>query len=132
MRYGVFLAAIFLCLAPSAGQAESNYFNIEKPAAAKPPAPPSTPEAAKPFAPAQSAVITSVQKCYDQLTQEEVMDIKRHYLKPYEECQNRLLKKKEKAATDKLAAEKEALEPETPRNYIRVQKSPSASPKAGK
>lgn len=45
----------------------------------------------------RNVTVTSVRKCYAQLSREDVLDIQKNYIKPYQECQRRLaaqLKKK--------------------------------------
>lgn len=37
-----------------------------------------------------TVVVTSIEKCYAQLSRADALDIEQHYLKPYEECQRRL------------------------------------------
>ena len=72
------------------------------------------------FAPAQNAVVTSVQKCLEQLDPADAADIRARFVQPYQECQKRLSAKLEqkKQADSKAAAETPV--PVTPRNFVRV------------
>lgn len=74
---------------------------------------------------AQGYVVTSVKTCMDQLDPADAADIRTNYMQPWQECQKRLLAKREKEKMEKTKAltEGSEKEPETPRNYIRVKKS---------
>lgn len=72
------------------------------------------------FPPARNAVVTSLKKCLEKLDPEDVIDIRKNYMKPYQECQHRLQMKLQRKKT--ASALKEAPpQAETPRNYVRVQ-----------
>lgn len=77
-----------------------------------------TPEPAKTF------TVTSIRKCYDRLGREDVLDIQRNFIKPYQECQRRLSLLLQKEQQQK-AGETKAVPPEKPRNFLQVQKSPA-------
>ena len=73
--------------------------------------------------PPQRQVVTSVQKCFDQIGREAALEIRKKSLTPYADCQKRLrLQAKEKAA-EKEQAEKDV---ETPQNYVRVSEKDGA------
>lgn len=68
----------------------------------------------------QSLSVTSVEKCLEQLPPAEALEIRTRYVKPYEECRNRVGANARKEKTVEAGKQAEALTPETPRNYIRV------------
>jgi hypothetical protein len=79
------------------------------------------PAAAQELAPApQTRVVTSLQKCLDQLEPEEQAIVKSNYNKPYQTCHSMLAAKagKKKKAAKKAAEEPEA---ENARNFVRIQ-----------
>lgn len=75
------------------------------------------------IATAKTLTITSLQKCYDQISHEDALDIQRNYIKPWQECRRRLsLKLKNDAKSKKTEADTRP--PATPRNFYRVQNTP--------
>jgi hypothetical protein len=72
------------------------------------------------FAPARSAVVTSVQKCLDQLDPADAAEIRGKFVQPYQECQRRLTAKLEKKKQEEAKAATETPVPVTPRNFVRV------------
>jgi hypothetical protein len=87
------------------------------------------PAASDELAPApQTRVVTSLQKCLDQLEPEEAAIVKSSYNKPYQTCHAMLAAKatKKTKAKKKLQEEPEA---ETARNYVRVQDGRTAGAK---
>jgi hypothetical protein len=68
----------------------------------------------------QSFTVTSVEKCLSQLPPAEAAEIRARYVKPYEECNNRVMSNTRAQKTIEAGKQQEALTPETPRNYIRV------------
>jgi hypothetical protein len=76
---------------------------------------------------AKSFTVTSVDKCYAQLSREDALDIQKNYTKPYQECQRRLaLKlKNEKWSKNKpgtKTGDSQDSQPKNPENFYRVQK----------
>lgn len=71
-------------------------------------------------------VVTSLQKCLDSLDPADASEIRRNFVKPYEECLRR------KSIADKKAASQDGIpdgkapdgKPLTPQNYIRIAKPP--------
>lgn len=82
------------------------------------------------IAPARSQSVTSVSKCLDLLPKEEAAAIRISSLKPYEECQKRLLKLQETKAQTEEAAKTAKETPETYKNYVRVTGEDGGSKKA--
>ncbi len=75
----------------------------------------------------KSHTVTSVEACLEKLDEEDAIDVRTRYMKSWQECQKRLevklaRERAEKAAEKAEKAPKDNI-PETPRNYIRVQKS---------
>lgn len=68
----------------------------------------------------QSMSVTSIDKCLAQLPPAEAAEIRTRYVKPYEECRNRVGANARAQKTVEVTKQEEALTPETPRNYIRV------------
>ena len=68
----------------------------------------------------QSLTVTSVEKCLEQLPPAEALEVRTRYVKPYEECRNRVGANARQEKTVTAEKQAEALTPETPRNYIRV------------
>lgn len=75
-------------------------------------------------------VVTSLQKCLDSLDPSDASEIRRNFVKPYEECLRR-----KSIAEKKVAAEDEIPDgkapdgkPLTPQNYIRIAKPPVTKP----
>ena len=54
---------------------------------------------------AKSYTVTSIEKCYAQLSREEALDIQQNYIKPYGECTRRLALKMQKKSAEKPAEE---------------------------
>lgn len=73
---------------------------------------------------AHSHVVTSVQKCLDQLPPAEAAEVRKNYLKPYQECMARLSYKKKDEAEKAAKAAADAPVAPAPRNYVRVRKEP--------
>jgi hypothetical protein len=106
-----FTRYIFLCLialslslsflAPLHARAQSHYINADDQSAEDD----ADVEAAPPAA--HSIVVTSIQKCYAQLSHEEVLDIESNFVKPYEECKKRLAIKLKKKNSLKAGEQKE-------------------------
>ncbi len=123
----IFLIAFFLLLAAPA-VAQVQYYSagqkapVEGQWQGQAPAPTEDqPAAADELAPApQTRVVTSLEKCLDQLEPEEAALIRGSYNKPYQTCHAMLAAKagKKKKAKKKLEEEPEA---ENARNYVRVQ-----------
>ena len=89
------LLAVF-CLSITAS-AQINYYNADKAVTEK--LANATAQSSKEAPPekAKSFTVTSIQKCYDLLSREDVLEIQQNYIKPYKECQRRVaLKLKEK------------------------------------
>ncbi len=132
----IFLIAFFLLLAVPA-VAQVQYYSagqkapVEGQWQGQAPAPTQDqPEAADELAPApQTRVVTSLQKCLDQLEPEEAALIRGSYNKPYQTCHAMLAAKagKKKKAKKKLA---EVPEAENARNYVRVQDGRTAGAEA--
>ncbi|MDE1151391.1 MAG: hypothetical protein PW788_02545 [Micavibrio sp.] len=78
--------------------------------------------------PAQSSVVTSIDTCLNQLDPADAAEIRNSYIKPYQECQSRLAAKLAKKKTAKVTTQKNGLEAESPRNFVRVQ-TPKTAPK---
>lgn len=72
-----------------------------------------------------SMTVTSIQTCYDQLDPADAAEVRRDYLKPYAECQARLEAKLQGKREMKAGEAAAAATPESPRNYIRVQRPES-------
>ncbi|MEZ0260270.1 MAG: hypothetical protein ACAH80_04630 [Alphaproteobacteria bacterium] len=68
----------------------------------------------------QSMSVTSIDKCLDQLSPAEALEVRTRYVRPYEECRNRVGANARKQKTVEAGKQAEALTPETPRNYVRV------------
>lgn len=101
------------------------------PAAARPGAEKAPAETEMPVQ--QSMTVTSIQSCYDQLDPADVAEIKSAYLKPYAECHARLEAKLQGKREMKAGEVQAAQTPESPRNYIRVQRpEPAAADSAEK
>lgn len=107
MRICLFITA-FLFLSAGAF-AQENYYNAEEefvPAVEAP----ELPAAEEPPPPARSVVVTSVQKCYAQLSREEALEIQKNFVKPYQECQKRLAAKLKKKQEKKVSGDKDVKE----------------------
>lgn len=82
--------------------------------------------------PVKNFTVTSLKKCYAQLSRDEVVDIQKNYIKPYQECQRRVALKLQKKQTEKAADVKEKSSYSSD-GFFRVQKQQpaekSASPK---
>jgi len=105
--------AVF-CLSITAS-AQMNYYNADKAAAKASMEDP--PEKAKSF------TVTSIKKCYDLLSREDVLDIQQNYIKPYKECQRRValqIKKKQKEKKDADVKNKSSSKKQ--HGFYRVQK----------
>jgi|GEM_PF-1958449 len=122
-------AAVFLFVAGADfATAQMQYHHVQADPAAKPADGKSTittPAPAKEgeFEGGHTATVTSVKSCLDELPPEDAAEIRRNYLKPYQECQRRaqaLSVKRVKAGED--AEKPTPKEAESPRNFIRVQK----------
>jgi hypothetical protein len=72
----------------------------------------------------QSYVVTTLDKCFDQLGPAEAAQIKDHSLHPYADCHSRLREKQQALQHYDAAATAAALTPVTPRNFVRVQTGP--------
>ncbi|MCE9506700.1 MAG: hypothetical protein K8R48_00075 [Alphaproteobacteria bacterium] len=81
--------------------AQENYYNSSQQEENRPPADKNpetrkdaaavkTPAAEQESAPVNSFTVTSIQKCYAQLSHEDALEIQQNYSKPYDECQRRL------------------------------------------
>jgi hypothetical protein len=110
-------------IAPSiSANAHGNYYNpdLEE---AKAPAKDKTPdaEAAPPEEKEgpKTLTITSIEKCYAQLSREDALDIQKNFIKPYQECQRRLALKLKSPPQTKGAQDHPA---ESSRHYLQVQK----------
>lgn len=68
----------------------------------------------------QSFSVTPIEKCLSQLPPDEAFEIRTRFVKPYEECRNRVGANARQQKTIEAGKQAEALAPETPRNYIRV------------
>jgi hypothetical protein len=77
---------------------------------------------------AQSFVVTSLSKCLDQLDPADAAEIRKSFVKPYQECQARLAEKLAQEKQKKAGDAEDAAVPETPRNYVRVQRPRPAAP----
>lgn len=86
--------------------AQANYYNADVP-----PAPAAAPEPTS-----RTVTVTSVEKCYAQLPAEDVIDIKTNFVKPYEECQKRLMRKLKADRTLKAGEVKAPVPPTAPAN----------------
>ena len=86
-----------------------------------------------PLEKAKSFTVTSIQKCYDLLSREDVLDIQQNYIKPYKECQRRVaLQIKKKQEEKKDADSKNKSSSKKQHGFYRVQKAstpPSESSK---
>ena len=65
--------------------------------------------------------VTSIQKCYESLGKEDALDIQKNYLKPYQECQRRLMLKLQSKQEAKPGEAKED-SPDKTHNFYKVQK----------
>ncbi len=65
-------------------------------------------------------VITPLSSCLDQLPEEEAISIRRNSIKPYEDCQKKLLTLEKDKKTRKAKAKAGKEESETATNYLRV------------
>lgn len=80
----------------------------------------------------QSATVTPLDECLKLLPPEEAAEVRSRYAQPYRECRIRLANKAAEKRHAEVTRKEEAAIPETPRNYVRVQKDPDedAAPKA--
>lgn len=108
----VFLALVVPGAAMAAPALESYYYN-STPVAPPPVKKALPPQPAAPVPGGKSHVVTSVQKCFDEIGPEAAREIRRRSLTPYAECQKQL-RARERAAV------KEEPQAETPRNFRRV------------
>ncbi len=91
---------VFLLSLSSAAAGQDNYYNAGQL------------EAAEEGSKAQSFTVTSIQKCYQQLSREEALEIQNNFIKPYKECHRRLaLQKLKKQESPPISAPKEVIEP---------------------
>ncbi|MFH1158021.1 MAG: hypothetical protein V1721_03945 [Pseudomonadota bacterium] len=127
-----YLQALVFCLPFAAfclsiaASAQMNYYNADDAMAAEPAeAPEDPPEKARSF------TVTSIQKCYDLLSREDVLDIQQNYIKPYQECQRRAaLNLKKKQEEKKAADAKDESSSKKQRDFYRVQKKATPPPEA--
>lgn len=126
----LFILALFFS-APALAQADlENYYNYNT-RAVQPVAPEAAPEKAAPkMDGAKRHVVTSVQKCFEEIGPEAAAKIRGRSLTPYADCQKALREKAAKDAKDAEKAESEQAEgAETPRNFKRVtETAPEAEP----
>lgn len=81
----------------------------------------------------QTSTVTPLDECLKQLPPEEAAEVKMRYIQPYRECRIRLADKAAEQRHVEVTKQRDDATPETPRNYVRVQKDPSDdSPKGGK
>lgn len=73
----------------------------------------------------QTSTVTPLDECLKQLPPEEAAEVKMRYIQPYRECRIRLVNKAAEKRHLEVTKQQEDATPETPRNYIRVQKDPS-------
>ncbi|MDF3022796.1 MAG: hypothetical protein K0R10_157 [Alphaproteobacteria bacterium] len=126
----ILTAAIALLIAAPAS-AQVQYFSAGKKAPVEgqwqgeAPAPTEEqPAAANELAPApQTRIVTSLQKCLDQLEPEEQAIVRANYNKPYQTCNSMVAAKagKKKKAAAKKKRDEEEPEAESARNFVRVQ-----------
>jgi hypothetical protein len=120
----VLLLFLLVFLSPSVwAQADlENYYNYNT-RAAQPTALQAAAEKTEPkMDGAKRHVVTSVQKCFEEIGPEAAAKIRSRSLTPYADCQKAL---REKAAEDAKKAESEdADSAETPRNFKRVSETP--------
>ncbi len=124
----IFLTAAIALLLATPASAQVQYFSAGKKAPVEgqwqgdAPAPTAEQPAASTelMAAPQTRVVTSLQKCLDQLEPEEQAIVRANYNKPYQTCNSMLAAKagKKKKAAKKAAEEPEA---ENARNFVRVQ-----------
>lgn len=74
-----------------------------------------------------SSVVTPLDECLNQLPPDEAAEIRASYFQPYGECRARLADKASEKRHKQVTRDKEAAIPETPRNYLRVQKPEGAA-----
>ena len=105
IRKYLLLYAIALCQTALylPAQAQTNYYNADQQPAASGSAAAENENAP----PSHTVVVTSIQKCYAQLGHAEALDIERNFVKPYEECQRRLVIKLKKQQQLKVAHDKD-------------------------
>lgn len=72
----------------------------------------------------QTSTVTPLDECLKQLPPEEAAEVKMRYIQPYRECRLRLAGKAEEQRHIEVTKQREDATPETPRNYVRVQKDP--------
>jgi hypothetical protein len=72
------------------------------------------------FPAARNAVVTSVQKCLNQLDPVDAAEIKGKFVQPYQECQRRLSAKLERKKQEEAKAAAATPVAVTPRNFVRV------------
>ncbi|MBI3440570.1 MAG: hypothetical protein HY052_02000 [Proteobacteria bacterium] len=112
---------------PIVAAAHDNYYNSSQHDDAAPSPDQNTdmlsPDQTKPEA-AKTLTVTSIQKCYSQLSRQDALDIQRNYIKPYQECRRRLeLKLQKKPLTkDGGASDYPAEGPQ--RHFLQIQKTP--------
>jgi hypothetical protein len=136
-KYALIVLLTFCCFHAETVRAEPNYFNAD--AEEETAAPEAQIPAEDPAPPSRSFTVTSIGKCYAQLSREDRLDIQRNFIKPYQECQHRLaLKLKKKAgekteeAKDKKDADAADKPAETTQGFYRVQKDPADKKPADK
>jgi hypothetical protein len=64
---------------------------------------------------ANTFTVTSIEKCYAQLSREDALDIQKNYIKPYQECRRRLVLK---LKNEQWSKNKQGTKPES---FYRVQ-----------
>lgn len=77
----------------------------------------------------RSLVITPVDKCYEQIGAAAAHEVRTQFARPYEECMRRLDEKLKQEQVEKAKADAAAahVDPPSPKNYYRVQKTPRAA-----
>lgn len=79
----------------------------------------------------QTSTVTPLEDCLKQLPPDEAAEVKLQYIQPYRECRMRLANKAAEARHLEVTRKEDEAVPETPRNYIRVQKDPSEGASGG-
>lgn len=119
MRIFLLLVVLFLPASAIAQADLENYYNYNTSTVA---AEKAAPKPEEKMDGAKRQVVTSVQKCFEEIGPEAAAKIRARSLTPYADCQKAL---REKAARDKEEAESAGKEEaETPRNFKRVSEEP--------